>query len=73
MKEYVTQIWGWDEADQQRRFDENFPPDLGGGGSQFFGGEQFGSTFHRADLVRKALRGEAPPAPPALQSPVQVP
>src|SRR5947199_9226131 len=46
--------------------------DLGGGGSQFFGGEQFAHTFHRADLVRKALHGEALPAPPALESPVHV-
>ena len=26
MKGFVEQIWAWDEADQRRRFAENFPP-----------------------------------------------
>jgi GNAT superfamily N-acetyltransferase len=27
MKEYVDRTWGWDEADQQRRFQEHCPPE----------------------------------------------
>ena len=28
MRPYVEQTWGWNEADQRRRFDENFDPTL---------------------------------------------
>ena len=27
MRPYVEQTWGWEEADQRRRFDEQFQPD----------------------------------------------